>query len=100
VLALDLHQPGWRHDGFSLQDIGTVVMNPGEHWDVAKDLGGVFPLQWCACVLCCCMQELVLTRFLHDWMNMHGVWAHHCGKCDLGSFLMCNVDARESIGCT
>ncbi len=51
VLALDLHHPGWRHDGFSLQDVGTVAVNLSEHWDIAKDLGGMFPLQQCACAL-------------------------------------------------
>ncbi len=93
VLALDLHQPDWRHDGFSLQDVGTVAMNPGEHWDIAEDLGGVFPLQRCAYALHSCLQELVLTHLLHDWMNMHVVWAHCCSECNLSSFLVRNINA-------
>jgi len=76
VLVLDPHQPDWGHDGFSLQDVGIMAMDPGECWDVAEDLGGVFPLQQCAYALCCCMQELVLTHTIHDKMNAHGVRAH------------------------
>jgi len=75
VLALDLHQPGWRHNGFSLQDVRIVAVNPGKHWDVAENLGDVFPLQQCVYALHCCMQELILTHFIHEWMNMCGIWA-------------------------
>ena len=100
MLALDSHQSVWRRDGFSLQDVGTVAMNPGEHSDAAEDLGGVFPLQHCAYALRSCMQELVLTRFLHGWMNTHGIRAHCHSECDLGSFLVRNINAWHSIGCT
>jgi len=93
VLELDLHRPDWRCNGFSLQNVGIVAMNPCEHWDVAKDLGGVFPVWQCAYALHCCMQEWILTHFIHDWMNMHGIQAHCCSECNLSSFLVHNVDA-------
>jgi len=76
-----------------------MVMYPGEPLGIAEDLGGVFPLQQCACALCSCMQVLGLTRVLHGWMNAHGIRAHCCSECDLGSFLVRNVNARQSIGC-
>ena len=75
-------------------------MSPGECLDTAKDLGGVFPLQQCAYNPRSFMQELVLFRLIHDWMNTLGVWAQCRSECDLSSFLVCDGYAWRSIGRT